>query len=113
MDGEACVGYRNLREFVARLEKEGELKRVRAEVDPVLEITEVAQRVARSKTRAAHSVGPALLFEKPKGSKVPLLINTFGSVRRMELAFEVERLDEVAERIKGFLALESPQGLFD
>src|ERR1700688_2103948 len=113
MDREASVGYRDLREFVARLEKEGELKRVRAEVDPVLEITEVAQRVARSKTRPANSVGPALLFEKPKGSRVPLLVNTFGSVRRMELAFEVERLEEVADRIKGFLAMESPQGLFD
>src|SRR6202162_414919 len=113
MDGEACVGYRDLREFVARLEKEGELKRVRAEVDPVLEITEVAQRVARSKTRAARSVGPALLFEKPKGSKVPLLINTFGSVRRMELAFEVDKLEDVAARIQGFLKMETPQGLFD
>jgi 4-hydroxy-3-polyprenylbenzoate decarboxylase len=113
MDREACVGYRDLREFVARLEKEGELKRVRAEVDPVLEITEVAQRVARSKTRAAHSVGPALLFEKPKGSKVPLLINTFGSVRRMELAFDVDKLEDVAARIQGFLKMETPQGLFD
>ena len=62
MDGEACVGYRDLREFVARLEKEGELKRVRAEVDPVLEITEVAQRVARSKTRAARQCGAGATF---------------------------------------------------
>ncbi|HWZ24264.1 MAG TPA: UbiD family decarboxylase domain-containing protein, partial [Verrucomicrobiae bacterium] len=107
------MGYRDLREFVVRLEKEGELKRVRAEVDPILEITEVAQRVARSKTRPAQSVGPALLFEKPKGSKVPLLINTFGSVRRMELAFEVDKLEDVAARIQGFLKMETPQGLFD
>src|SRR5262249_6527762 len=107
------VAYRDLRDFVRRLEKEGELKRVRAEVDPVLEITEVTQRVARAENRAAGSVGPALLFEKPKGSRVPLLVNTFGSVRRMELAFEVERLDEVADRIRGFLAMETPQGLFD
>ena len=107
------MGYRDLREFVAKLEKEGELKRIRAEVDPVLEITEVAQRVARDPRRAANSVGPALLFEKPKGSKVPLLINTFGSVRRMELAFEVDKLDEVAARIQGFLKMETPQGLFD
>ena len=49
----------------------------------------------------------------PKGSRLPLLVNTFGSVRRMELAFEVGRLEEVADRIKGFLAMESPQGLFD
>src|ERR1700674_2799821 len=113
MDEEACVGYRDLREFVARLEKEGELKRIRAEVDSVLEITEVAQRVARSKTRPPQSVGPALLFEKPKGSKVPLLINTFGSVRRMELAFDVDKLEDVAARIQGFLKMETPQGLFD
>ena len=107
------MAYRDLREFVAKLEKEGELKRIRAEVDPVLEITEVAQRVARAESRAKDSVGPALLFEKPKGSKVPLLINTFGSVRRMELAFEVERLEDVAARIQGFLKMETPQGLFD
>jgi 4-hydroxy-3-polyprenylbenzoate decarboxylase len=107
------VAYRDLREFVKKLEKEGELRRIRAEVDPVLEITEVAQRVARSESRAAGSVGPALLFERPKGSKVPLLINTFGSVRRMELAFEVEKLEEVAARIQGFLKMETPQGLFD
>ena len=71
------MGYRDLREFVGKLEKEGELKRIRAEVDPVLEITEVAQRAARVESRAKDSVGPALLFEKPRGSKVPVLINTF------------------------------------
>jgi 4-hydroxy-3-polyprenylbenzoate decarboxylase len=110
---EKTVAYRDLREFVQKLEKEGELKRVRAEVNPVLEITEVAQRVARDARRMPNSVGPALLFEKPKGSRVPLLINAFGSVRRMELAFEVNALVEVAERIQGFLKMESPQGLFD
>jgi 4-hydroxy-3-polyprenylbenzoate decarboxylase len=102
-----------LREFVQKLEKEGELKRIRAEVDPVLEITEVTQRVARDPKRLPDSVGPALLFERPKGSRVPLLVNTFGSVRRMALAFEVAELDEVAARIRGFLAMETPQGLFD
>ena len=107
------MAYADLREFVKRLEKEGELKRIRADVDPVLEIAEVAQRVARDKGRATQSVGPALLFEKPTGSRVPLLINTFGSVRRMALAFEVKELDEVAERIQGFLKMETPQGLFD
>ncbi len=100
------MAYRDLREFVRKLEKAGELKRVRAEVDPVLEITEVTQRITREK-------GPALLFEKPKGSRHPLLINTFGSVQRMALAFEVEELDEVAARIRGFLDMQSPQGLFD
>jgi len=107
------VAYRDLREFVKKLEKEGELKRIHAEVDPILEIAEVTQRVARDKGRKPRSVGPALLFEKPKGSRVPLLINAFGSVRRMELAFEVEKLDDVAARIRGFLKMETPQGLFD
>src|SRR5438445_2790993 len=56
---------------------------------------------------------PALLFEKPKGSRHPVLINAFGSVRRMALAFEVQDLDEVAARVQGFLAMETPRGLFD
>ncbi len=100
------MAYRDLREFVQRLEKEGELQRIRVEVDPVLEITEITHRVTRSG-------GPALLFEKPKGSSYPLLINAFGSDRRMELAFEVEDLEEIAGRIRGFLDMQSPQGLLD
>jgi 4-hydroxy-3-polyprenylbenzoate decarboxylase len=107
------VAYADLREFVKRLEKEGELRRIHAEVDPVLEIAEVTQRVARDTKRAPKSVGAALLFEKPKGSRHPLLINAFGSVRRMALALEVNKLDEVAERIQGFLKMETPQGFFD
>jgi len=94
------VAYRDLREFVKALEKAGELKRVRAEVDPVLEITEVTQRIARDASRKKDSVGPALLFERPKGSRFPLLVNAFGSVKRMCMAFEVDELDEVAGRIR-------------
>ena len=113
------MAYTDLREFVQKLENEGELRRIRAEVDPVLEITEVVQRVMRSKEggQAGMPVPPgdnsALLFEKPKGSRHPLLINAFGSVRRMALAFEVEELGEIAERIQGFLKMDTPQGLFD
>jgi len=100
------VAYRDLREFAQRLEKEGELKRIGAEVDPVLEITEITDRV----TRAG---GPALLFERPKGSKYPLLINAFGSERRMNLALDVKSLEDVAARIRGILDMQSPQGFFD
>ncbi|HMI50341.1 MAG TPA: menaquinone biosynthesis decarboxylase [Candidatus Saccharimonadales bacterium] len=107
------MAYRDLREFVKKLETAGQLKRIRTEVDPVLEIAEITQRVARDPARAARSVGPALLFEKPTGSRHPLLINAFGSERRMCLAFEVDELQEVADRIQGFLKMESPQGLFD
>ena len=100
------VAYRDLREFVARLEKAGELLRITAELDPVLEIAEITDRVSKAG-------GPALLFERPKGSKVPLLINSVGSARRMNLALEVESLDEIAERIRGYLNMQSPQGFFD
>ena len=80
---------RDLREWIALLEREGELRRVSAEVDPDLEITEITDRVVKSG-------GPALLFENPKGSKHPLLINQFGTERRMCLALGVERLDDAA-----------------
>jgi len=100
------VAYRDLREFIARLEKEGELKRIAVAVDPVLEITEVTQRVTRSG-------GPALLFEHPKGSRVPLLINMLGSERRINLALEVSGLEEISDRIRSFLNVQQPQGLFD
>jgi 4-hydroxy-3-polyprenylbenzoate decarboxylase len=103
---EKTVPYRDLREFIQRLDREGELKRISAEVDPVLEITEITHRV----TRAG---GPALLFERPKGSQHPLLINMLGSERRVNLALEVHALDEVAARIRGFLDMQAPQGLFD
>ncbi len=107
------MAYGDLREFVKRLEKEGELKRVKSEVDPVLEIAEVVQRAQAQPGSKGNPGGMALLFEKPKGSRHPLLINAFGSLRRMELAFDVEQLDDVAARIRGFLDMQTPQGLFD
>ena len=107
------MAYEDLRAFVKALEKAGELKRLKTEVDPVLEITEVVQRTQRQPGPTGNPGGAALLFEKPKGSRYPLLINAFGSVRRMELAFEVDRLKDVADRIRGLLAMETPQGLFD
>jgi 4-hydroxy-3-polyprenylbenzoate decarboxylase len=100
------VAYKDLREFVKRLEAAGELKRISAEIDPVLEVTEITQRV----TRAG---GPALLFERPKGSRTPLLINLLGSERRINLALESESLDAVASRIRSFLDFQAPQGLLD
>ena len=78
----------DLRDWIALLEREGELVRVSAEVDPHLEITEIVDRVVKAG-------GPALLFENPKGSQHPLLINQFGTERRMCLAFGVDALDDV------------------
>ena len=100
------MGYRDLRDFLAELERKGELKRVSAEVDPVLETTEITDRV----TKAG---GPALLFERPKGSRVPLAINLLGSERRMNLALGVDSLEEVANRVRSFLDIQTPQGLLD
>ena len=100
------MAYRDLRAFLARLEREGELKRISAEVDPVLEITEITNRV----TKAG---GPALLFERPKGSNVPVVINLLGSERRVNLALEVDDIDQVANRVRSFLDVQTPQGFLD
>ena len=87
------------------LEREGELVRVTAEVDPHLEVTEIVDRTVKAG-------GPALLFENPKSSH-PLLINQFGTERRMCLALGVERLDDVAARLEDVLEMQPPQGLVD
>src|SRR5918995_1608765 len=96
----------DLREWIRLLDDEGELTRVSAEVDPDLEITEIVDRMVKSG-------GPALLFERPKGSRLPLLINQFGTERRMCLAFGVERLDDIAAKLEEVLELTPPQGLVD
>ena len=97
---------KDLRDWIALLEREGELVRVSAEVDPHLEVTEIVDRTVKSG-------GPALLFENPKGSSHPLLINQFGTERRMCLAFGVERLDDVASKLEDVLEMQPPQGLVE
>jgi 4-hydroxy-3-polyprenylbenzoate decarboxylase len=94
---------RDLREWISLLEREGELRRVSAEVDPHLEVTEIVDRVVKAG-------GPALLFEHPK-SEHPLLINQFGTERRMCLAFGVDSLDDVGRRLGDVLEMQPPQGL--
>ena len=94
----------DLREWIRLLESEGELVRVAADVDPDLEITEIVDRTVKSG-------GPALLFESPRGSDHPLLINQFGTERRMCMAFGVERLDDVARKLEDVLEMQPPQGL--
>jgi 4-hydroxy-3-polyprenylbenzoate decarboxylase len=100
-DNDQMRGYNTTAEFIAALEKAGELVRIKAEVDPDLEITEIATRVMRK-------YGPALLFERVKGSKMPLLINAYGSYRRMAMAFGVESLDEISERITSMIEIKAP-----
>jgi 4-hydroxy-3-polyprenylbenzoate decarboxylase len=106
------VAYKDLREFVARLEGERELRRITVEVDVDLEITEITDRVSKAG-------GPALLFQNPRSARdgltyaMPLLINLLGSQRRVELALEVGSLAEVARRIEDLLEMRPPEGLFD
>src|SRR5438876_2686215 len=96
----------DLRAWIALLEREGELVRVAAEVDPHLEITEINDRVVKAG-------GPALLFENVKGSRHPLLINQFGTERRMCLAFDAPSLDSVASKLSDVLEMQPPSGLVD
>ena len=98
------MAYSDLRQFIQVLEKNGELKRVSAEVDPILEITAVADR-------AVKSGGPALLFEKPKGYDIPVLINAFAGMRKMELALQVDSVESIAARIAEYLEMKTPQGM--
>lgn len=92
------MSYRNLRDFVSALEYRGWLKRIEAEVDPELEITEVTDRVSKA-------CGPALLFEKVKGSDMPVLINSVGSYERMAMALGVERFSDISGRIEELLGM--------
>jgi 4-hydroxy-3-polyprenylbenzoate decarboxylase len=108
------LAYNDLRDWITALDRAGELKRVRVEADPILEIAEIADRVSKSRPAKFGPGGPVLLFENVKGHlNSKLLINQFGSERRMRMALEVDSLDEVAERIRGFLDVKSPQGFLD
>ena len=132
------MAYDDLRDWIKALENAGELKRIREEVSPELEITEITDRVSKigagakvaSGAAGSHPFrtelgkdgapqpyapgGPALLFENVKGHPgQKVLINQFGSQRRMALALGVNGLDEIAERIHALMNVKPPTGLFD
>ena len=101
--------YHDLRDFIAQLERMGELKRIAVEVDPKLEMTEIADRVLRAG-------GPALLFENPRGHGVPVLANLFGTVKRVALGMgetDPARLREVGKLLAYLKEPEPPKGLRD
>jgi 4-hydroxy-3-polyprenylbenzoate decarboxylase len=101
--------YRDLRDFLAQLERLGELKRVGVPVSPALEMTEICRRVLQAG-------GPALLFERPAGHDLPVLGNLFGTVRRVALAMgqeSVEQLREVGQLLAALKEPEPPQGVLD
>ena len=95
------MAFKDLREFMAALEKRGLLKRVKAEVDCALEITEITDRVSKMKGEG----NVALLFENVKGYDVPVLMNAFGTMERMAIALGVEKVDDVADEIRSLLRL--------
>ncbi len=125
------MAFDDLRDWIKTLEKHGELKRIREEVSPELEITEITDRVSKIGSRSGGQGtakdrksagggnqyapgGPALLFENVKGHPGhKVFINQFGSERRMAMALGVEDLNEIAERIKGLMHMKAPEGLLD
>ena len=103
------MNYSDLRGFLALLEKRGELKRIAAEVSPRLEITEISYRVLRAR-------GPALLFERPAGHRMPVLTNLFGTVERIAAAMGMETAGALRDMGKLLAYLkepEPPKGLRD
>jgi 4-hydroxy-3-polyprenylbenzoate decarboxylase len=106
--------FDDLRQWIAALDRAGELKRIKTETDPILEIAEITDRVSKGRDAKGSTGGPALLFENLKGyAGAQLLINQFGSESRMKLALGVKSLDEIADRIRMFLDVKSPQGILD
>ncbi|ADE13644.1 UbiD family decarboxylase [Nitrosococcus halophilus Nc 4] len=99
--------YKDLRDFITKLEAEGELKRIAVEVDPHLEMTEICHRVL-------HAGGPALLFERPKGASMPVLGNLFGTSRRVALGMgedSVAALREVGKLLAFLKEPDPPRGM--
>ncbi len=100
------MAYKDLREFLMVLDEKGMLKRVKAEVDPELEVTEILDRVSKKN-------GPAIMFENVKGSDIPVAANVFGSIERMELALTTERLEGIGESLVELLQPKIPSSLRD
>lgn len=103
------MAYHDLRDFLDVLQREGELVKIEATVSPYLELAEITDRVSKSKGAA----NKALLFNRVEGFDMPVLINAFGSMRRICLALEVERLDDIAERIRRLTKPKVPQSFID
>jgi 4-hydroxy-3-polyprenylbenzoate decarboxylase len=97
------LAFHDLRDFLAHLESRGELRRVKARVDPVLEAAEIVTRLVRAS-------GPAVLFEDVAGSELPLAMNVFGTESRLAAALGADSLDELADRVAALLAADVHPG---
>ena len=96
----------DIHEFISELEKNGELKRVKTEVDSELEIAEIMRR-------EMYSDGPAILFENVKGFDMPVLGNAFGSMKRLEIGLEMTDFTEIGKRITDMTKMDVPSGLLN
>src|ERR1700678_3101093 len=118
---ETALAYDDLRGWIKALDRAGELKHIHEPVDPILEMAEITDRVSKSGRQGSVSQGtkgapggPALLFENVKGhpgSRV--LMNQFGSDRRMKMALETDSLDAIADRIRALLKPQTPASFVD
>ena len=100
------MAINDIHEFVDSLEKAGELKRVKTEVDTNLEIAEILRRVS-------YTNGPAVLFENIKDYDMPVLGNAFGSIKRLEIGLETTEFSEIGRRITDMTKMEIPSGIFN
>ena len=111
---ESAVPYTDLREWINKLDKAGELRRIREAVSPYLEMSEIADRTAKLHKGTPKAGGPALLFENVTGYPgAKVLMNQFGSLRRMNLALETDSLDAIAGRIRTLIKPETPTSFMD
>lgn len=102
------MAYKDLREYISALENKGLIHRIKVEVDPILEISEITDRMCKN-----PNGGMALFFEKVKGSEFPVVTNIFGSFERMNMSLEVNELDDIARRIEGLLHQAPPKSLIE
>lgn len=100
------MAFKNIKEFIDKLQQKGLLLRIKEEIDPELEVSAIVNRVVK------HN-GPALLFENPKGSSYPIVTNLFGSEERMKLALGIDDFSEITERIDEILKIEPKGSIFD
>src|ERR1700678_3064867 len=108
------MAYLDLRDWIKQLDKAGELKRIREAVSPYLEMAEIADRTAKLGKGTAKAGGPALLFENVTGHPgAEVLMNQFGSERRMKLALETDSLDAIADRIRELIHPVTPITMMD
>src|SRR5688572_29040489 len=99
--------FESLGEFVDSLDRQGQLKRIRARVSPDLEVAEIMRRLMYSRD------GPAVLFENVEGSSMPILGNAFGSMKRLEIGLETSDFLEIGKRIVDLTRMKMPSGMLN